>query len=65
MTPVYIYEFMTWEEIAECLQFANRYEEVKIPHYKNKVAFVDWIMPSVKRSMDGLRRIAKKLKEGK
>ena len=64
MTPEYIYNEMTWEEISTALQFVNRYEEPKIPEYKNKVSFIDWIMPSGKRAMDGLREVAKKLRQG-
>jgi len=64
MTTDYIVESMTWKEISLAMQFVNRYEEVKIPAYKNKVSFLDWVAPSASRSMSHLKSIAKKLKGG-
>jgi hypothetical protein len=43
MTVDYIYEYMTWHEISDALQFVGRYDEPKIPHYKRYKSMMDWI----------------------
>lgn len=55
-----MYDRMTYCEIGLCLEFANRYEEVKIPAYKSKLSFHDWI--SKGQDIKGLRDIARKIK---
>ena len=61
MTPEYIYQSMTWEEIGDALQYVNRYVEPMVPYYKKYLNIGDWINCGVdnfrKNAQAAIRRI--------
>ena len=64
MTPEYIYQEMTWEEISAALQFVNRYEEPKVPQYKRYMTIGSWVACGVDNFRDHARAAIRRIKNG-
>lgn len=65
MSPEYIYENMTWNEINDALEYVFRYSEPKVPFYKRYQRMGLWMYPNKDLARKELQNFKRKLKRGK
>lgn len=61
MTPDYIYNEMTWNEIGSALEYINRYDTTE-RHYKG-VKLNDWMHRKTDTLIDDLKNVVKELRK--